>query len=81
MGPLPYLSPTDAPERKKERGSRCLGGGGCGRFRFRFFPYFSHINSGRGEFFINIYIRTLWLFMFFVIVISNMLVTYKYIRG
>jgi hypothetical protein len=33
MGPLPFLSPADAPERKKERGPRWSGGGGsdsCG---------------------------------------------------
>jgi hypothetical protein len=28
MGPLPFLFPTDAPERKKERGPRRGGGGG-----------------------------------------------------
>jgi hypothetical protein len=27
MGPLPFLSPADAPERKKERGPRCGDGG------------------------------------------------------
>jgi len=27
MGPLPFLSPADAPERKKERGPRRDGGG------------------------------------------------------
>jgi len=30
MGPLPFLSPADAPERKKERGPRCNDGGGGG---------------------------------------------------
>jgi hypothetical protein len=27
MGPLPFLSLADVPERKKERGPRCGGGG------------------------------------------------------
>jgi hypothetical protein len=27
MGPLPFLSPADAPERKKEMGPRCGDGG------------------------------------------------------
>jgi len=35
MGPLPFLSLADAPERKKERGPRrdCGGGGGARRWQ------------------------------------------------
>jgi hypothetical protein len=28
MGPLPFLSPANAPERKKKRGPRRIGSGG-----------------------------------------------------
>ena len=33
MGPLPFLSLADAPERKKERGPRHDGSGGGARSR------------------------------------------------
>jgi hypothetical protein len=33
MGPLPFWSPANAPERKKERGPRCDGGGGSSEER------------------------------------------------
>jgi hypothetical protein len=77
MGLLPYLSLT-THRRGRRRGA--LGtsvaaaavGLGLGLSLI-----FLHINSGRCEFFIDIYIGTLWLFIFFCN--SNMLVTYKYI--
>jgi len=41
MGPLPFSSPADTPEKKKERGPSLggVGGGGGGQERRRAFPW------------------------------------------